>query len=364
MVKTKKNVAKRGFRLGLCTGGGDCPGLNAVIQAVVRTAILRNGYEVLGLRDGLNGLLDDPNRVMPLNLASVEGIDERGGTILGTSNKGSPFRGDDGDEAKERIMQSWKAQGLDALIVVGGDGTQGMARHLSVEGLKVVGVPKTIDNDLVGSDLTVGYMTAVETAAGAALRLKSSADAHDRMMLLETMGRDSGHLALGTGIAASADVILLPEIPFSFEKIVDALAARRVQTGRGAALIVVAEGAHPKGGEAQFKKTATGATMLGGIANLVAAELHKRTSLDARVTALGHVQRGGAGNAQDRILAATMGTHAVDLLARGDYGKIVVSKSGKLGEITYAALKDTRRPVDLKGELVRTAEAMGICLGR
>jgi 6-phosphofructokinase 1 len=351
------------YRLGLCTGGGDCPGLNAVIHAVVRHAVGIHGMEIVGVRDGLTGLIEEPNAVMPLTMRDVAGIHDRGGTILGTTNKGSPFRHKDrGEKILRRITESWKAQHLDALIVIGGDGTHFMSRTLVESGLHVVGVPKTIDNDLHGTDHTVGFATAVDIATDAAGRLGSSADAHNRIMILEVMGRDAGHIALHAGIAAAADVVLLPEIPFSYDAI-EARVRERQLLGRNALLMVIAEGAHEKG-KAQAYKESNGVKMLGGISHRVAAEIGKRTGVDVRVTILGHIQRGGTPNAIDRVLASMMGTHAVELVARKKFGRIVAVSKGRLTDFPYAKVEDSRRLVELDGEHVRTAEAMGICLGR
>lgn len=357
-------MKRQGFRLGVCTGGGDCPGLNAAIRAVTRHAIGVHGMQVFGSRDGLTGLIDSPNDVRELTLDSVAHIMDLGGTILGTSNKGSPFREEKQAKATLKAIQtSWKKHKLDALVVIGGDGTQGMARYLSVAGLPVVGVPKTIDNDLVGSDLTIGYSTAVEIATDAAGRLRSSADAHDRVMILEVMGRDAGHIALATGIASSADACLIPEIPIDLGVIANRL-KQKAAGGRNAFLIVCAEGATEKGKRQAFQEAASGAKILGGIGQRIANSLHEATGIDARVAVLGHVQRGGPPNAEDRLLATAMASRAVELVAKGDFGKIVAWEKGKLSEILYADLPDTRRPVDLKSTEIRTAEAQGICLGR
>ncbi len=350
--------------MGVCTGGGDCPGLNAAIRAVTRHAIGVHGMQVFGSRDGLTGLIDDPNDVRELSLDSVAHIIDLGGTILGTSNKGSPFREEKQAKATLKAIQaSWKRHKLDALIVIGGDGTQGMARYLSDAGLAVVGVPKTIDNDLVGSDLTIGFSTAVQIATEAAGRLRSSADAHDRVMILEVMGRDAGHIALATGIASSADATLIPEIPIDMTVIARRLEGR-ARLGRNAFLIVCAEGAAEKGKRQTYQDAASGAKILGGIGQRLAHSLHETTGIDARVAVLGHVQRGGTPNAEDRLLATAMASRAVDLVAKGDFGKIVTWEKGKLSTIPYSTLPDTRRPVDLKSIEIATAEAQGICLGR
>jgi 6-phosphofructokinase len=358
-------MLKQGFRLGLCTGGGDCPGLNAAVRAVTRHAIGTYGMTVLGSRDGLTGLIEQPGDVRELSLDTVAHIMDQGGTILGTSNKGSPFREEKQAKATlQAIEASWKKHKLDALIVIGGDGTQGMARYLSQAGLPVVGVPKTIDNDLIGSDLTIGFSTAVQVATEAAGRLRSSADAHDRAMILEVMGRDAGHIALHTGIAASADACLIPEIPVDLNLLCQRVQAKAKAAGRNAYLIVCAEGATEKGKTQAYQEAVSGAKVLGGIGQRIAQAIHDQTGVDARVAVLGHIQRGGTPNAEDRLLATAMASRAVDLVARGDFGKIVTWAKGQLAEISYAQLPDARRPVDLGSVEIRTAEAQGICLGR
>ncbi len=316
--------------------------------------------EVTGIADGLTGLTTDPNQVWPLGLLDVQDVHALGGTILGTSNKGSPFRK---KAEAARILKifsaSFAAQRLDALLVIGGDGTHFMARHLSEAGFGIVGIPKTIDNDLIGSDLTIGFRTAVDTAVDAAERLRTSAAAHNRCMVLEVMGRDAGHIALETGIAAGANAVLLPEQPFDFARLAAKIEARKA-LGRESFLIVCAEGAHPTGAKRLYKEEAT----LGGIGQLVAQEVMKRTRVDARSTALGHVQRGGTPNAFDRLLATRLGVHAVELIAKKKFGRVVGVRRDELIEIPYAKIADARRLVDMDGDVVHAAEASGIWVGR
>lgn len=352
------------MRIGLCTGGGDCPGLNAVIRAVVKHATLSYGIEVIGIRDGLTGLMPIPPDVSLLGLGSVHGLIDRGGTMLGTTNKGSPFRDiKKGDSAKERIKTGCDTLGLDALIVVGGDGTQYMARQLFENGIKIVGIPKTIDNDLLGTEATVGFSTAIDIATDAAERLKTSAEAHNRVMILEVMGRDAGHIALHAGIASAANVILLPEIPFDYKSVV-AKIKESESAGRFDNLVVVAEGAHPHGGQASYKPTTSGGKVLGGISQEIAQVLQKHTGYETRVTVLGHVQRGGKPNATDRILATLFGVHAVDLVAVKKFGRVVALKNGRVTDVPYSVIEEKRRILRLDDELIKTAEAIGICLGR
>ena len=350
------------MRLGLATGGGDCPGLNAAIRAVVKHAVGVHGIEVIGIRDGLTGLSTEPNRIMPLDLVAVQDLIDVGGTVLGTSNKGSPFREKaEADKTLKTIARSWKKLRLDALCVIGGDGTHFMARRLVDEGYPVVGIPKTIDNDLVGCDWTIGFSTAVDTAADAAAKLASSAKAHDRAMILEVMGRDAGHIALHAGLAAGAHAILLPEIPFAYEVLAERIKARK-KLGAESYLIVVAEGAHHTGGERSYK--AIPGKVLGGISSQIADEVMRRTGVEARATVLGHVQRGGTPNATDRILASRFGVHAVSLIAAKKFGSIVAVRDDKMIEIPYSDVDDARRLVDPQSELVRIAEATGVTFGR
>lgn len=352
------------FRLGLCTGGGDCPGLNAAIRAVVRHATIHHGMEVIGIRDGLTGLESEPNDVRPLTLKDVAGIDELGGTILGTNNSGSPFRDAiQGAAALKQIKQSWQAQKLDAAIIIGGDGTHNMAKYLvSAGGLHVVGIPKTIDNDLVGTERTIGYATAVEVAAAAVARLRSSADAHNRVMVLEVMGRDAGHIALAAAIAGGADVALLPEIAFAPARIAAAAKTKQAE-GRASLVIVVAEGAFADGSEPSFRESAAGQKLLGGIGNMVARDVTKRTGIDARATVLGHLQRGGPPNAEDKILAAEFAVRAVEFVAAKRFGRIIAFNQGRLTDFGYEDVVEPRRLVDLKGNEITTARGLGILLG-
>jgi 6-phosphofructokinase 1 len=356
-------MTKKHLKLGLCTGGGDCPGLNAAIRAVVRTAVFNHGFEVLGVRYGLTGLLH-PESVKPLTLNTVDPILNAGGTILGTNNQGSPFRNPaEADEMISRIRINWRKLKLDGMIVIGGDGTQFMGKHLSMAGFPVIGIPKTIDNDLVGTDQTIGFATAVDIATDAACRLGTSAEAHDRIMILEVMGRDGGHIALATGIASGANAVLIPEIPYSQEALFQHY-KRHQKSGRNHFLIIVAEGATAIGGEQMYNATAGNTKVLGGVGSQVARDLHAASGVDSRVAVLGHVQRGGAPNAADRLLATTFGARAVELAAAGEFGGIVGIRAGKLVTIPYGTLTDKRRMLGSKDPMIITAEATGISLGR
>lgn len=352
------------MKIAICTGGGDCPGLNAVIRAVTRHAILNCGMEVIGVEESLNGLMCTPPRVRPLKLSDVSGIFERGGTILGTSNKGSPFRDPiTGPQAIATALKNWQALGLDALLVVGGDGTQRMALNLHDAGMPIIGIPKTIDNDYSPTDLSIGFMTAVEVAADAISRLHSTAEAHSRIMVAEVMGRDAGFIALHAGIAAGANVILLPEIPYDVQTIVKATNERRAR-GRNFSVIVAAEGTYEKGKQPMFRSSATGTVNLGGIADEIARTLHPQTGLDARVTVLGHTQRGGAPVTIDKILATAFGVHAVDLARNKKYGRVVTWHQGKIGDMAYGDIDEGTRAIKLDNQFLYAAESIGICLGR
>lgn len=357
-------MARKAFRLGICTGGGDCPGLNAAIRAVTRHAILTYGFEVVGVPGGLTGLLQQPLQTIALTLSVVDKIIDSGGTILGTNNHGSPFRDQQRAEAiKAQMIKAWQRLKLNAMIVIGGDGTQNMTKELAECGLAIVGIPKTIDNDLCGTDQTIGFSTAVEVAAAAAARLASCASALNRVMLLEVMGRDSGHIALHSAIAAAADIALIPEIPFETTALLDYLAKRQAQ-GLAATLMIVAEGAAPKGSDRSFQTTANGNRMLGGIAAKLAHMIQQQSSVDARATVLGHLQRGGSPNTEDKILASQFGIMAVDRIAANTTGSIICTRNGRFYDMPYSKVQDRRRVVNLKSDHVHTAEALGIWLGR
>ncbi len=352
------------MKIGICTGGGDCPGLNAVIRAVTRHAILNHGMEVYGIEASLNGLMLEPPAVRILSLGDVAGIFDRGGTILGTSNKGSPFKDPEkGVQAKAKAFKNWKKLGLDCLLVVGGDGTQRMALQLHDAGMPIIGIPKTIDNDYAPTDISIGFMTAVEVAADSISRLHSTAEAHSRIMVAEVMGRDAGFIALHAGIASAASVILIPEIPFDFDAIAQAMEERR-QRGRNFSVIVVAEGAREKGKDPMFRTSATGSVHLGGIAGEVASKLHQKTGMDSRVTVLGHIQRGGSPATIDRILATAFGVHAVDLAAQKKYGRVVGYLGGKITDLGYNEFNNGTRALALDDPFIHAAESIGICLGR
>lgn len=358
--------------IAILTGGGDCPGLNAVIRGTVRAAVLQRGWRVIGIEDGFDGLVGTP-RWRELDLESVRGILPLGGTILGTSSRGNPFAYPVREEGKvalrdlsAEVLANFRRLGAEALIVVGGDGTLEIAQRLGELGIKVVGVPKTIDNDLSGTDLTFGYNSAVGVVTEALDRLHSTAESHHRVMIVEVMGRDAGWIALESGIAGSVDVILIPEIPFALDPVCAAI-NRRQELGRRFSIIVVAEGAFPAGGDRVLQQSAGenfGVERLGGIGQALATRLGDCIGLENRVVVLGHVQRGGSPTPFDRILGSRFGVRAVEMIENGQFGCMVALCGRHLESIPIAAVVGAPNRVDPDGELCRTAEELGICLGR
>jgi 6-phosphofructokinase 1 len=356
------------LKIGLSTGGGDCPGLNSVIRAVVRYAVGSLGHEVIGIEDSFNGLMDRPYRVRSMGLRDVSGILNRGGTILGTTNSGNPFKIMSGSnpascDKSALVLQAYQDLGLDCIIVIGGDGTQSIAWQMTQIGLNVIGIPKTIDNDLMQADVTVGFETAVEVASDAILRLQSTAESHDRIMILEVMGRHAGHIALHSGMASGAHVILLPEIPFSYEAIIHKIHERQKQ-GLNYSVIVVAEGAMETQSEPLYNATSPGKKNLGGIGQIVAEKLTQLTGIDTRITVLGHIQRGGQPSPRDRVLGTLYGVKAVDLAVNKDYGKVVVMSKNEMKVVPYSTVASRFRPVAQDDMYLQAAEAIGIGLGR
>ena len=358
--------------IAILTGGGDCPGLNAVIRGVVRSAVGEHGWRVIGIEDGFEGLVGNI-RWRELTLDSVRGILPRGGTILGTSNRGNPFSYPvkvngklELRDVSDQIIQAFRGLGADVLIAVGGDGTLKIAQGLFEKGLPVVGVPKTIDNDLRATDVTFGYRTAVAIVTEALDRLHTTAESHHRAMVVEVMGRDAGWIALEAGIAGSADVILIPEIPYRVDRICQAIERRR-KHGSRFSIVVVAEGAKPIGGQKIVQKNAAenlGIERLGGIGHDVAQQLGSCLDMETRVVTLGHLQRGGTPDAYDRILASRFGVKAVDLIARQLFGRMVALRGRQVIDVEIASAVSQLNLVDPDGELVITAEALGIMLGR
>ncbi len=323
------------MRVGVLTGGGDCPGLNAVIRAIVRKGTRVHGDEIVGFLDGYQGVVDQ--RLVPLDVSALRGKLPIGGTILGTSRY-QPFMDDDG---VERFRDCLGQQGIDAVIAIGGEGTLGCANDLAAAGFPIVGVPKTIDNDLAGTEMTFGFQTAVQICTDAIDRLHTTAESHDRVMVVEVMGRHAGHIAVWAGLAGGATVTLIPEEPFDIDGVCEAI-LRRHQTGRFASIVVVAEGATPRAGTLVMPEPevdAYGHQRLGGIGTTLGGEIERRTGYETRVTILGHVQRGGTPNAFDRVLASRYGVAAIDAVHDLAYGEMVCLNAGRIGRITLAEAK-------------------------
>jgi ATP-dependent phosphofructokinase / diphosphate-dependent phosphofructokinase len=332
------------MRVGVLTGGGDCPGLNAVIRAVVRKGVAEYGFEFVGFRDGWRGPLEGDT--IPLDIQAVRGILPRGGTILGASRT-NPLRADaaGGASGVERIKDNLAGLGVDALVVIGGEDTLGVAARLYDEGISVVGVPKTIDNDLSATDYTFGFDTAVNIAMEAIDRLHTTAESHHRALIVEVMGRSAGWIALHAGIAGGANVILIPEKPFSIEKVC-AYVQHRFQT-RYAPIVVVAEGAHPADGEGEIgseRLDSFGHIRLGGVGQMLAEEIEKRTGAEARCTVLGHIQRGGTPSAFDRVLATRYGVQAISAVRDGAFGMMMALRGTDIIRVPLAeATREVKR---------------------
>ncbi|TKD02791.1 6-phosphofructokinase [Polyangium fumosum] len=360
-------------KIAINTGGGDAPGLNAVLRSVTLAAIER-GIEVWGIKHGYRGLLEDePGGLVRLDRDAVRGIMHLGGTILGTANRGDPFHypTQEGDKVvpKDRsgeLVERFRREGFDALVAVGGDGSMRIANALLERGLPlVVGVPKTIDNDVYGTELTFGFDTAVSIATEAIDRLHSTTEAHERVMVVEVMGRHTGWIALRSGIAGGADAILIPEIPFSYESIVQKV-LQRESRGRRFSILVAAEGACPKGGDLtvrdagdEFRRV----VVLGGVAERVAKEIAARTGKETRSMVLGHLQRGGGPTTFDRLLALRFGAGAVRFLVQGCESGMVALRCHRVELIPLAETAGRTKTVDLDGDTVTTAREMGICFG-
>jgi 6-phosphofructokinase 1 len=357
-------------RLGILTGGGDAPGLNAVIRAVVKTATLNDEYEVIGIKDGFDGLLTKDG-AEPLTAESVRGILPRGGTILGTANRGNPFAREvevEGEivvrDVSDQVVERVEELNLECLIVVGGDGTLHISQELAEKGCPVVGVPKTIDNDIGGTDVTFGFDTAVSTATEAIDKLHTTAESHHRVMVLELMGRDAGFIALHAGVSGGADVILIPEIPFRFEAICAKILGRR-SSGRQFSIIAAAEGAKPVGGGQVYReeKSEAFAGRLGGIGQQVAAHVMESCQVESRVTVLGHLQRGGSPTTFDRWLSTRYGGAAVRAAKAKRYGHMVALRGTNIVEVPLEQALAAPKRVDVEGDAILTARAMGLSFG-
>jgi len=356
-------------RIGILTSGGDCAGLNAVIRAVVYAASHKKDWEVVGIEDGTAGLLDRPLRYQELTPAMFDTTVMRlGGTILGTTNKGNPFKfpmpdGSFKDRSNE-IIEGIKELNLEALIGIGGDGSMAILRQLAQQGdFNLICIPKTIDNDVGKTERSIGFETAVAVATEALDRLQPTAASHDRVMLLEVMGRDAGHIALEAGIAGGADVILIPEIKYDIQSVIAKIKAVREEEGRNFSLVVVSEAVETfEGGGLQVEHQG-GEKRYGGIGHYLGNQIAELTGYETRVTVLGHVQRGSAPEAVDRILAAALGVHAVELVAAGKSDLMVGWSKREVIEVPIEDAIAGYQDVNVEGTMMRTAKALGICLG-
>jgi phosphofructokinase-like protein len=359
-------------RIGILTGGGDCPGLNAVIRVVTKAAINKLGIEVVGVEDGFLGLIRDHMRA--LGVDDVSNILTVGGTILGTSNKSDPARFAVGQDANgqpifedvtQQVLAHVREHEIDVLVCIGGDGTMSGAAHLIEHGIPCVGVPKTIDNDIMHTDITFGFVTAVQTATECLDKIHSTASSHHRVMIVELMGRNAGWLAMHAGIAAGADIILIPEVPYDVEGICETC-IRRSKRGKRFTLIAVAEGARPKGGQQVVDKIVHDSpdpVRLGGVSTVLAEQISARTHRETRATILGHVQRGGTPVAFDRVLATQFGHKAIQMVAMHEWNHMVVLRHGQTEMVDIASVANKQRLIELDDPLIAMARAVGTSLG-
>ena len=355
---------------GVVTAGGDCQGMNAALRAIVKTAVHRHGLRVTGFLDGFSGLLRD--QAQPLGIDDVSGILTRGGTVLGSSNRDDPFRvpvdGPGGREYADRsdaVLATLSRHGVDALAVVGGDGSLSIAQRLSQKGVRVVGIPKTIDNDVAGTDVSLGFDSALSVATEAVDRLHSTAASHHRIMVVEVMGRNAGWIALEAGIAGGGDVILIPEIPFRYEPVAEGI-LERVNRGRRFSIVVVAEGAKgPSGGMVvrEIIEDSPDPVRLGGVGAVVAHAVGALVPFEARYVVLGHVQRGGSPTPFDRVLATRFGVAAMQALLDGEEGIMVALRGDRIDRVPIADVVDKRKNVDPHGERVAIARSVGTVFG-
>jgi 6-phosphofructokinase 1 len=354
------------MNVGILTGGGDCPGLNAVIRAVYKAGII-NGYKMFGVRNGFKGLVQDD--IKELTDAAVSGILHRGGTILGTTNRDNPFHyrtaNDTYVDASPVVMRHIEERGLDVLVVIGGDGTLKLASEIGALGVGIIGIPKTIDNDLGGTDRTFGFDSAVAAATDALDRLHTTAESHHRIHILEVMGRTAGWIALHSGISGGADIILIPELNYSLDNIV-AKINQRVEQGKLFSIIVVAEGVKADNNSHIIKRKVEGSPeqyRFGGIGDFLAEQLEKASGIECRTTVLGHLQRGGSPTAFDRILSSRYGEYAIELLNQGKTNKMVALHGDSIVGIDLDKAIGNPRQVPLDSPLIATARNLGICLG-
>lgn len=347
--------------IGICTGGGDAPGLNAVIRAAVKCAFLKYNWKIIGIPDGFDGLIW-PEKSYELTLKQVSGILPRGGTILGTTNRGNPFKFctvENGQEVtrdiSDQVLANARKLGIDAVISIGGEGSQSIALELFQKGMKIVGVPKTIDNDISATEVTFGFDTALATATDAVDKIHTTGESHHRVMVVEVMGRDAGWIALEAGIAGGAHVILIPEIPFTIDNVC-AFVKKRESYGKRFTIVVVAEGVRLP---LAFKEK----RRAGSVGNVIGNAIATSSNKEVRVSVLGHIQRGGSPTAFDRILATRFGVAAVDLIAQGGFGKMVCLRNTRIEAVDIAEAIGKLKTVDPNGQMVRTAKAIGISFG-
>ncbi|MBN2453328.1 MAG: ATP-dependent 6-phosphofructokinase [Candidatus Omnitrophica bacterium] len=366
-----KTCANRHKRIGILTGGGDCPGINAVIRAVAKKAINDYDMDIVGIEDGYDGAVNDKHK--KLENSDVSGILTLGGTILGTTKKVNPYRyaikKGDGFEYKNMsraVIRNIERLDLDCLVVIGGDGTLGIAYKLFKDGIPIVGVPKTIDNDIIGTDITFGFDTALSIATEGIDRLHSTAQSHHRVMIVEVMGHNAGWLALLSGIAGGGDIILIPEIPYQMQHIVAKIRERH-RKGKRFSIIVVAEGAKPKGGSVVIQrlvKESSDPIRLGGVGFILSDQIEKATGNETRAVVMGHLQRGGSPTAFDRVLATQLGSKAVDMIAAKKFGHMVAMQNSRLVSISLRDVAKGHRSVPVDHPLIKTAISLGTCFGQ
>ncbi len=359
-------------RVLVATGGGDCPGLNAVIRAIVLRANKERDWEVVGSINAFDGILNEPNEIVILGEKEVAGVHIRGGTIIGTTNKGGPFawpiKNKDGSwgsaDRSDEMIRRLQYLGVDAVINIGGDGSQQISQKLFEKGCNIIGVPKTIDNDLSATDFTFGFQTAVQEATTAVDKLVTTAASHNRVFVLEVMGRYAGWIGLHSAVAGGADVCLIPEIPYDLDKVMEKIYSR-FHRGRGYAIIVIAEGAKPKGGDVHYqKKKGDDGQRLGGVASKLIADLKKAgLETDIRETVLGHLQRGGTPIAYDRILATQFGVEAFEMVLKKDFGKMVAYRHPNIVSVPFKEAISKYNFVNPDSDLIKAARGIGICMG-
>jgi 6-phosphofructokinase 1 len=357
-------------RIAILTGGGDCPGINAVIRAVAKKAMLEHGLEVIGIEDGFEGLIHDRHR--KLGPGEVSGILTLGGTILGTSNTSNPYHYAEAGgnklvfkDVSKTAVANLRSLRVEALVCIGGDGTLAIASRLMKDGVPIVGIPKTIDNDLRGTDVTFGFDTAVSIATEAVDRVHTTAQSHHRIMIVEVMGRRAGWIALYAGVAGGGDIILIPEIPYSLSAVA-AKVKERKRKGKRFSIVVIAEGAKPRGGEVVVRKIVEKSAdpiRLGGVGFVLGEQLEKMTGTETRTVVLGHLQRGGSPTASDRILATQLGARAVEAVVAGEFGRMVAVRGGKITTVALETVAGGPRIVPRAHPLIAAARALGTSFG-